>query len=81
MGNASFIAVSKDVHRGFSIYKKDLEQNLRILEKTRATRNLTAEETELHKRMLQNLNDLERYITERLSAPPAPKKRVVKPKL
>lgn len=61
-------ALERDVHRGFGLYRKELEKNLRILEKARETRNLTPEEAKVHKRMLQNLADLERYIAERVDA-------------
>jgi len=63
----SLTGVTKEVHRSFSLYKKDLEKNLKLLESTRASRNLTSEESRLHKRMLQNLADLERYIEQQLS--------------
>lgn len=62
----SLVAVERDVHRGFALYKKELEKNLRILERARESRNLTTEETKLHKRMLENLSDLERYIAGRI---------------
>jgi len=58
--------VENEIHRGFSMYKKELVKNLRVLEQAREGRNLTPEETKLHKSMLQNLTDLERYISERV---------------
>ncbi len=58
--------VEKDIHRSFDVYRLDLKKNLRLLEQTREKRALTAEETKLHKSMLGNLTQLERYISERV---------------
>lgn len=59
---------AEDIHRSFNLYKRDLEKNLRLLEKQAGKRDLTAEEAKLHKRMLANLADLERYIEQRVDS-------------
>ncbi len=58
--------VEKDVHRSFDVYRMDLEKNLRMLERAREKRALTTEEVKIHKNMLGNLRQLERYISERI---------------
>lgn len=58
--------IEKDIHRSFSLYRSELVKNLKLLERARAKRALTSEETKLHKSMVQNLEDLERFITDLL---------------
>lgn len=64
--NSPHSKVHKDIHRGFALYRQDLLKDIEMLEETHKERALTREEKKLYKRMLANLEDLEKYVDKEI---------------
>lgn len=52
----------KLLHRSLRIFKEDLEQHLRTLERAGSRRALTEAEEDINEQLKQNVDDLERYL-------------------
>jgi hypothetical protein len=56
----------KDLHRGFLAMKSSMEQNIRALDQAHSRQELSQEEVILYRKLLKNMNDLEKSLTVKL---------------
>jgi len=54
------------LHKAFALFKKDIREQIKLLEKTRTKRQLTEEEEKIIKQFRKDLDDAEKFVRKEI---------------